>query len=334
MAAWKTVGMVAVRIALFALAGWALRRELVGLQGAELLRHLASYGPRHLMLGLACTIGSFLALGLIERLALRYANAPTTARRRVMTTAFVANAFSQSVGLALLTGAAVRMRAYARSGLDAADVARVSAFVTLTVTLGLLGAGAVALLASTAPLALGRMSIAARPLGALLALTVLAYLAWSMWGTGNALGHGRWRIQRPSASLAAAQLLLSTADWLLTGTVLFALLPPGTALGYGELLRVYLVAQTIGVASHVPGGAGVFEVVVLTLVARGDASRRAALLSALVLFRVLYYLAPLLVASLIAALSELRAHRAAAAVTRPARATVDAGAEGVARRVG
>ena len=69
-------------------------------------------------------------LGLIERLAIRHANTTSIPRRTAMTTAFVANAFSQSIGLALLTGAAVRLRAYARRGADAPAVARISDVVT------------------------------------------------------------------------------------------------------------------------------------------------------------------------------------------------------------
>jgi phosphatidylglycerol lysyltransferase len=109
--------------------------------------------------------------------------------------------------------------------------------------------------------------------------------------------------------VALAQLLLSSTDWLLTGTVLFALLPPGAGIAYGELLRVYLIAQTVGVASHIPGGAGVFEVAILALAARGDASQRAAIITALVMFRVVYYLLPLLTALVIAAVAELSPRR-------------------------
>jgi phosphatidylglycerol lysyltransferase len=278
-------------------ACWALRRELSGLRAADLLAALRGYGASHVALGLACTAASFLVLGAIELIALRSAgDVPPGA---------VPPTISQSVGLALLTGAAVRVRAYGRRGLDAVAVARVTGFATLTTTLGLLAAGAVALLASTAPLRLHGHDFAVRPVGAVLAAIVLAYLAWSALGRGTAVGRGRWRLLRPSPALAAAQVGLSAFDWLVTGTVLYAFLPAG--IGYWPLLRAYMIAQTVGVTSHVPGGVGVLELVLLAVLAgTAPVAARTAVTAALVMFRVVYYLVPLVAAMLVAGVAELR----------------------------
>lgn len=298
-----------MRLGLLVLAGWALRRELAGVQMDELLRQFGGYGWPHATLALAGTVASFLVLGLIETLAIRHANTAHIPRRTAMTTAFVANAFSQSIGLALLTGTAVRVRAYARRGVDTAAVARISAFVTLTVTLGLLACGAIAFLASREPVRALGMTLSVHPLGIVLGLAVLAYFAWSVVAIRDHVGRGRWQLRRPRPRAALAQLLLSSADWLLTGTVLFAVLPSTAGIEYGTLLRAYLVAQTAGMASHVPGGAGVFEAVMLTLLATGSATQRVELVAALVMYRVVYYLLPLLAALAVAAVAELRPRR-------------------------
>jgi phosphatidylglycerol lysyltransferase len=142
-----------------------------------------------------------------------------------------------------------------------------------------------------------------------LALVVMSYLGWSVLGRRESVGRGRWRIDRPSPRLASWQIALSALDWLLTGTVLYAFVPPSVGVGYAELLRAYLVAQTIGVASHIPGGVGVFEVVVLALVATASAQAYAALVASLVMFRVVYYLLPLITAALVAAIAEVMADR-------------------------
>ncbi|MDB4900222.1 MAG: hypothetical protein JWN53_2030 [Gemmatimonadetes bacterium] len=298
---------------LLLLAAWALRRELSGLDVDELLQQFLAFGWRAVTLGLLCTAGSFAALAATELLALRYAGHGNVPRRVGATTSFVANAFSQSIGLALLTGAAVRLRGYARRGLDAPSVARVSAFVTLTMSLGLLATGAFAFLASDVPLRLFHRSVAVRPAGVLLGLIVVAYLAWSAFGSREVVNRGSWEIRRPPLSLAVMQLSLSSLDWLLTGTVLFCVMPASLDLGYGTVMRSYLVAQTVGTLSHVPGGAGVFELVMLTLLGSElSPVQRAALVASLVLFRVLYYLVPLIIAIVIAAAAELmRAHRRA-----------------------
>jgi phosphatidylglycerol lysyltransferase len=305
------IASIALRLGLLALAVWALRHELAGVQLAELTRQFGGYGSRHATLALAGTAASFATLGLIESLAIQYIGTVRIPRRTSMATAFVAHAFSQSIGLALLTGAAVRVRAYRQWGLDGASVARISGFVTLTIAMGLLACGAGALLASRAPVQIWHVAFPARPAGAVLAALVLAYLAWSVVSSRDHVGRGRWRLRRPTVRVAVGQIVLSSLDWLLTGTVLFAVLPAAAGVEYGALLRAYLVAQTLAMASHVPGGVGVLEAAVLTLTVTGDTTQRTALVAALVMFRVVYYLLPLASALVVAGLAELRRHRRA-----------------------
>jgi uncharacterized membrane protein YbhN (UPF0104 family) len=179
--------------------------------------------------------------------------------------------------------------------------------VTLTITLGLAACGAAALLAGGDPLRLASVVLPSRPVGAVLLLIVAAYLTWSVVASRDHVGRGHWQVRRPTGRVAVAQLLLSAADWLLTATVLFAVLPGAAGLGFGELLRAYLIAQTVGMLSHVPGGAGVFEAVMLTLTAHGQTTtQQAAIVAALVSFRIVYYLLPLVAALVVAAIAELR----------------------------
>ncbi|MEP6551524.1 MAG: hypothetical protein ABJB95_10085, partial [Gemmatimonadales bacterium] len=144
---WTKVLSIALRVALLSIAILVLRRELDGVGAGDLLASLRSYGFRHVAFGVAFTAASFLALGVFELLALRFVGRRAEQiipRRTAFATAFVAHAYSQSVGLAILTGTAVRIRSYSRYGLDALDVARLSVFVTATATLGLLTTGGVA----------------------------------------------------------------------------------------------------------------------------------------------------------------------------------------------
>lgn len=303
---------LALRVGLVVLAAWALRRELSGLDVHALETQLRGYGWRLVVLGIAATAGSFAVLGILELFALRYAERARLVSGGVaMTTAFVANALSQSIGVALLTGSAVRLRAYQRHGIGASDVARVSGFVTLTATLGLLATGAVALLASSSPLLLWSHELPGRATGVLLGAVVVAYLGWCAFGAGRSIGRGRWHLALPTGHRAAGSLGLAAADWIITGSILFLVLPADLGIDYVTTLRTYLVAQTAGMMSHVPGGAGVFELFVLALLAPGRQDIRPAIVASLVMFRVLYYLLPLIVACVVAAFAELRHSRAA-----------------------
>jgi uncharacterized membrane protein YbhN (UPF0104 family) len=319
-ARWRRRVALVARVALLAAAGVALSRELAGLSLAHVVTALRAVSASHLALAVAATVGSFALLGLVELIALEHAHAhehahATTAkagsvvpRRTAIFTSFVANAFSQSIGFALFTGGAVRLRGYARHGLGPGAVARVTGVATLVTTLGLIGCGAIALLAGSAPLSMLGVAIAARPLGIALAFVPLAYLAWSVGGRDATLG--RWRLARPRSRLAIAQLGLSALDWLLTGTVLYALMPAALGIGYWRLIRAYVLAQAVGMSSHVPAGAGVLEAMLLLLLAIPAAhAAHIGLVAGVVLFRMTYYLAPLLAALATAIVAELRRSR-------------------------
>lgn len=311
---WPRVFSILFRVALVAIALLVLRRELDGVALKDLFAGLRSYGLRHIALGLAFTAASFLMLGILELLALRYVGKRAERlipRRTAVATAFIAHAYSQSVGLAILTGAAVRVRSYSRYGLDALDVARLSVFVTLSATLGLLTTGAVAFLTTPGRVSFLSFSLSLTPVGILLLLPIVGYVAWGAFGRSDFHGLGRWRIRRPSLGLALEQIGISSVDWVLAGTVLFLLLPPSLRVSYSGLLGVYLVAQTAAVLSHVPGGVGVFEAIVLALLAVPGEGRvaspslAASLAASLLVYRVIYYLLPLCGALALAGIAEV-----------------------------
>ncbi len=239
-ALWTTYVWAALRISIALLALYALERELSRIDRSALIAGLTAFGWKPIVAALACAAASFLSLGVFELLALRdtadYRGceaAGRVPRGTAIMTSFIANAFSQSIGMAVLTGSAVRLRAYARYGVRAAAIARVSAFVTLTATLGLLAAGGVAFFEGPAAMRFGSFSLSMHAFGVLLSLPSLAYLAWALVGKGT-LGGRKWGVRRPSRRLAFSQVALSVIDWLLTGTVLFVLLPATAAVGYSR----------------------------------------------------------------------------------------------------
>ncbi|MFL6549618.1 MAG: bifunctional lysylphosphatidylglycerol flippase/synthetase MprF, partial [Povalibacter sp.] len=104
---------------------------------------------------------------------------------------------------------------------------------------------------------------------------------------------GRIRLRLPSASLALQQLLFSAIDIAATAAVLWFLLPAG-AIGFAAFMGFFAIAIVLGVLSHVPGGLGVFEAIML--VALRDHVPTEQLAAALVLYRLIYYVLPLLLA--------------------------------------
>lgn len=315
--------LIAFRLALFTAALVALRHEIAGLDRVEVVRALRGYRWPQITLGLLCTAASFLTLGGVESLAIRATGGDASRampRRAAFATAFVAHAFSQSAGFALLTGGAVRLRAYARYGVDARAVARVTASISASVIFALLSLGSVALLSSPATLRVGRLAVPSRSAGTLLAAIAVSLTAVLVLGRGAPPNRGVRSLALPPLRVPTAQVALAMLDWLLTGAVLVALVPMTPSTSYVDILRAFVVANIAGVASHVPGGAGVLEVALLSLLAPGVSSTmRGAIVASIVAYRVIYYLVPLCVAAAVAALGEVRRARLpnqAPAVTR------------------
>ena len=86
-------------------------------------------------------------------------------------------------------------------------------------------------------------------------------------------------------------------------TVIYVLLPEDLGLTYQSFLPVYLIAATASVLSLVPGGLGVFEsaTTILTM-----PPSKAATMSAFLAYRMIYFIAPLLIALTGFVLHELR----------------------------
>ncbi len=303
---------------LCALGVFALKAQIGLMSGREVMDRVRGYNSGILLVAVVLTAGSFVALAGIELFALKKAGAISSksiSRGRAAATGFVAHAFSQLLGFAILTGAAVRVRAYGPRQVSAADIATVSGFVTLTATLGLIAGGAASLLLGSALFTFGGRSFHLHWIGWFLSALLLAYITWCTLPGRRGLKVRSWRIQRPTGSTAASQILIATADWILAGSVLFVLMPRGM-FTYPHFLPAYFVAQSVAVVSHVPGGIGVFEAMLFALlgVAAGSVAVGASVAAAFLLYRVVYYLLPFATASVVAVISDSRTRRSGRAL--------------------
>ena len=95
------------------------------------------------------------------------------------------------------------------------------------------------------------------PVGWLLLLTSVAYLV-AVLVRREPIRVWRLELPLPSPRIGFAQLGVSALDWALAAAVLYVLLPTSD-LSFLGLLGAFLAAQLLGLASHVPGGVGVFE---------------------------------------------------------------------------
>ncbi|HEY4772096.1 MAG TPA: bifunctional lysylphosphatidylglycerol flippase/synthetase MprF [Steroidobacteraceae bacterium] len=291
---------------IFGVVAFLLHRELAHLHTHEILHELRHTPRMHVLIAFGFTAASYWLLGFYDFLGLRYI-VRAVAYPRVLLTSFIANAFGHNLGLAAFTGAAVRFRLYASAGLTAIDVATVQGFCSLTIGLALatLGGLSLALEPTQTAMVLHLHPRWAMLGGILLLAWVLAYATWCILGRAPIEIRG-WALRPPPPTLGLTQIALGVCDLSCATAVLWWVLPPQAQISYLSFLGVYAGAVTAGIISHVPGGLGVFEAVVVFALRDVPAS---ALLGSLLVYRAVYYLAPLMAATLLFGAKELAAER-------------------------
>jgi phosphatidylglycerol lysyltransferase len=280
----------------------ALRAEVHALRYRDLSAAVRALPRSSILLAALATLLAYAILPGYDALALRYVGRSLGVRRTVFASV-VAYGFSQTIGLAALAGASIRYRFWTSWGLSAAEVAQGVAFTTATLWLGVATVGGVACLIGGLPAAgAGPLSPSTvHALGVVLLALPVGYVVWN-WRARRPLSIAGWRFSAPGVRVAAMQIAVASADWLLASLVLYALLAP-LGVGLGTLVRVFVLGQVIGLVSHVPGGLGVFESVVV-LALRPVASAQA-VLPALIAYRAIYYAAPFATAAVALAGYEL-----------------------------
>jgi uncharacterized membrane protein YbhN (UPF0104 family) len=103
-----------------------------------------------------------------------------------------------------------------------------------------------------------------------------------------------WTLEVPPLWMLPVQVALAVGDLLLASSVVFVLLPPAIGISLPHLVAVYLTALLAGLVSHVPGGLGVFESVMLLLLT--PQVPPPIVLGALLAYRGIFHLFPLALA--------------------------------------
>jgi phosphatidylglycerol lysyltransferase len=292
---------LAVTLALFAMALIACRHLLSELDIHALHDAMLSVPTRSLAGALLAAVIGFVILLGYEWSACRYA-AVKLPGRTLLLGGFSAFAIGNAIGLSMLSGGSVRYRLYAREGLGAAEVARMTVFASLSLGCALPPLAALATL-SNLPAAATALHLPT-PVLATVAIGVLALTALLVTGLYRRrlaeqplpdsllVQLGRRTLRLPGARLAALQLAITALDIAAAATVLYLLLPQAPP--FGTFVLVYLLALAAGVLSHVPGGVGVFEAILLAAFANQLGA--APLAAALLLYRLIYVVLPLLLA--------------------------------------
>jgi glycosyltransferase 2 family protein len=134
-------------------------------------------------------------------------------------------------------------------------------------------------------------------LGVGLLAAPLAYLALAAFYRGR-IGYRQWSMQSPPFAIAVGQVVIGTTNFAMVAACLHQTLSAVQDVSYPTVASVYAIANATAIATHVPGGLGVIEGVVLFLLPG------APVVAALIAFRVIYFFVPLPLGGLAFAISE------------------------------
>jgi uncharacterized membrane protein YbhN (UPF0104 family) len=267
---------------------------------------IRDYNRTALLSAVALVVISYLLYGCYDLLGRAYCG-HKLAKRQVMLVSFICYAFNLTLST-WVGGIGMRYRLYSRLGLPGSTITRIFSLSITTNWLGYILLGGVIF-------TFGVVQIPAhwyiddttlRIVGVVLLLVIAVYL----WGCAFAKrrhltikGH---KLVLPSWKFAVAQLVISSANWIAMGAIIWLLM--GMQADFFFVLGVLLVSSIAGVIVHIPAGIGVLEAVFIALLASEHVSQ-GMIIAALLAYRVLYYFLPLLLALVCYLLLESRAKK-------------------------
>lgn len=293
-------GSIVISFLLFGFGSFAVYKILTSVNFHDVVTQLHQIALVSIALAVLTTFFGYLALVGYDWSALRFIgrSAPLPV---LILGSFTAYAMGNTVGLAVFSGGAVRYRFYRGLGLDTSDVAVVSSFCAMSFGIGVTIVGFSALIYHpTALSSLLPLSPEVIRGGSLVLLFLIITLGlWSSISKHSFM-LGRYRIGLPEPLNLGAQILFSLADILFAAMTLYILLPDALAIPFTIFVALFAAASVAGVLSHIPGGIGVFEGVMITgLSTSPDLIPGVA--AGLLAYRVIYYLFPFILSLMILA---------------------------------
>jgi uncharacterized membrane protein YbhN (UPF0104 family) len=314
---WNRIGL-ALSVAIIAAAAVVLYRTLHNLNFAELMVALKTFDKRDIAIAAMFVAAGYVTLTFYDLFALRTIERNHVPYRIAALAGFTSYAIGHNVGASVFTGGAVRYRIYSHHGLSAVDVAKVCFVAGLTFWLGnatVLGLGI--LYAPQAASSINQLPTALNQAIAVAILLVLAsYLVW-VWRAPRKIGNKSWEVTLPRGPLTLLQIMIGIIDLACCAFAMYMLVPSDPHIGFIELSVIFVSATLLGFASHSPGGLGVFDAAMLVALWQYD---KEDLFAGLLLFRLLYYIAPFALALLLLGARELwlsAAKRPKPPVSRP-----------------
>jgi uncharacterized membrane protein YbhN (UPF0104 family) len=294
---------VLISVAVIGVACYMLYHKLRNIDAAAVFQAMRETEPRLIMLSALSVAAGYFTLTFYDWFAVRTIGRRDIPYRINALAAFTSYSIGHNVGASVFTGGAVRYRIYSAWDLSAVDVAKIVFLAGLTFWLGnlaVLGMGI-----AYHPEAASAINQVPPWMNRILAYVILAglvgYVVW-VWIKPRSVGRGPWSVVLPGGPLTLLQVAIGIIDLSFCALAMYMLVPAEPDVGFVVVAVVFVSATLLGFASHSPGGLGVFDAAMLVGLEMMDQEK---LLAGMLLFRVLYYLAPFFISVMLLTLREL-----------------------------
>lgn len=286
----------------FVLAAYMIYRQLSKYSLAELKGALLAIPFKNLLWAIGASFTGYVALSTYDYLALKYIKKKLAAWKWILT-GFVGFSVSNNAGHAIVSGGAVRYRFYSRWGITPANIVKMvtfSGFTYLVACFFLIIIGYVL----TPEHAFGGNDSTKVSTLITVILSVIGILVY-LWGSLNykkAIVIKGVDFKMPDFKLALEQIFIGSIDIVMASLVLYSVLICFIEIDFVTFMGAFIIAQVLGVYSQVPGGLGVFELVFSNILPGQD--NQAILFGALIAYRIIYYLLPLILSGIVLVIYE------------------------------
>jgi uncharacterized membrane protein YbhN (UPF0104 family) len=295
------VGVV-ISVTVIGIACYVLFHMLRGIDVNEVIQAIKDTEPHQIALAALFVAAGYFTLTFYDMFATRAIGHKVPYKINALA-AFTSYSIGHNVGASVFTGGAVRYRIYSAWGLNAIDVAKICFLAGLTFWLG--NAAVLGLGISYHPEAAASIDQLPVWLNRIVAIAIIlglfAYVGW-VWTQPRNVGRGPWSVTLPGGPLTLLQIMIGIVDLGFCALAMYVLVPDEPNLGFVVVAVIFVSATLLGFASHSPGGLGVFDAAMLVGLWQMD---REDLLAGMLLFRLLYYIAPFVISVILLTFREV-----------------------------
>ena len=276
----------------FIIAAIMLYSQLSKYEPADIKNALLDIPTGNILAACAASFFGYIALSSYDYLALRYIGRHLEAWKWIFV-GFVGFSVSNNAGHAVVSGGAVRYRLYTRWRFKPNEIVRMVTFSGFTYLIACFFLSDLGwILTPNHAFEGAEASQWTTNLVAFISfIGLIGYFGLCQFYK-KTVKIRNIPFKMPSVKMAIAQVIIGGCDILMASFVLYFCLMPFVHIPFDIFIGVFIIAQVLGVFSQVPGGLGVFEGLFLAILPN-DANV-AHLFGALIAYRIIYYVLPLI----------------------------------------